>query len=368
MKKKSILLMGIVLTVIISVIAISCSKENVSPVANKLKATCGTCNWYGTSYPVCCNTTSGWGWENSASCIAAATCTGSGQTCTSCSSSSSSSSSGGGGTIGSNGVNLQPDYYNATTNNVGWSLMKSQSKIKMIRLEIDPSAYYFSLAKTKAIIASAKSNGYTLICTYHRFLGSDSQSDLLTAANWWKSNYATLAASGSFYLNLCNEYGSHSITPANFASYYNSAIAIVRTVYSGTIIIDIPGWGQETYTAYQAIKTASTKITDSNICLSTHIYPGNYNQGRGHTYTAADMADLYNTGKPIIIGEFGTGSGACDWSGCVNQGASYGWSRLAWSWNGDGNALNMVTPSWASNATATSWSTNSYFTTVYAKL
>ena len=33
-----------------------------------------TCNWYGTSYPICTNTTSGWGWENNRSCISASTC------------------------------------------------------------------------------------------------------------------------------------------------------------------------------------------------------------------------------------------------------------------------------------------------------
>jgi hypothetical protein len=49
---------------------------------------CGTCNWYGTNYPVCCNTTSGWGYENNASCIAKTTCTGASQTCTNCKSAS----------------------------------------------------------------------------------------------------------------------------------------------------------------------------------------------------------------------------------------------------------------------------------------
>lgn len=33
------------------------------------------CNWYGTRYPVCVTTTSGWGWENQKSCVARATCT-----------------------------------------------------------------------------------------------------------------------------------------------------------------------------------------------------------------------------------------------------------------------------------------------------
>lgn len=34
------------------------------------------CNWYGTRYPVCVTTTSGWGWENQKSCVARSTCAG----------------------------------------------------------------------------------------------------------------------------------------------------------------------------------------------------------------------------------------------------------------------------------------------------
>lgn len=32
------------------------------------------CNWWGTRYPLCTNTASGWGWENNASCITTSTC------------------------------------------------------------------------------------------------------------------------------------------------------------------------------------------------------------------------------------------------------------------------------------------------------
>lgn len=35
---------------------------------------CGICNWYGTQYPTCCTTTSGWGWESNMSCISPSTC------------------------------------------------------------------------------------------------------------------------------------------------------------------------------------------------------------------------------------------------------------------------------------------------------
>jgi len=34
------------------------------------------CNWYGTLYPSCVTTQSGWGWENNKSCISRSTCTG----------------------------------------------------------------------------------------------------------------------------------------------------------------------------------------------------------------------------------------------------------------------------------------------------
>ncbi len=264
-----------------------------------------------------------------------------------------------------NGANLQPSYYNNGNPNFGWSLMKQQSKIKTLRIEIDPSRV--SVSTAKGWISQAKSNGYnSIICTFHEFGGSDNLSDLLTAANWWKSNYNSLG--GGFTINLCNEWGDHNISASTYASDYNQAIAVVRQVYSGNIIIDIPGWGQETYTAYQAIKTSSPRITDTHIILSTHIYPGDYNQGRGHTFQASDLNDMSNTGLPCIVGEFGTGSGSCDWSGCVDAAKSKGWSVLAWSWNGDGNNLNMVSPSWATNPGATSFSTNSYFNTVYAKL
>ncbi|MGF6849732.1 hypothetical protein QFZ51_004967 [Chitinophaga sp. W3I9] len=69
-----------------------------------------------------------------------------------------------------------------------------------------------------------------------------------------------------------------------------------------------------------------------------------------------------------MVGEFGTGSGSANWSGLTNYAKSKGWTVLGWAWNGDGGSLNMVTPSWATNPTATSFSTNSYFTTIYSLL
>ena len=168
-----------------------------------------------------------------------------------------------------------------------------------------------------------------------------------------------------------NEWGSHNLSANAYASAYNNAISVVRQVYSGSIIIDIPGYGQETAVAAAAAKgyNGGTKISDGNFILSAHIYPGAYNQAKGRYMNTSDLDDLASGGRPCLLGEFGNqgGSGA-DWSGIVDYAKTKGWTILGWSWNGDGGSMNMVTPSWASNGSATSFSLSSYFSVVYNKL
>lgn len=261
------------------------------------------------------------------------------------------------------GVNLQPSYYNNGNVNFGWSLMNQYSGIQTVRIEIEPD----KVSQAVTWIREAKSNGKAVICTYHKSAsgGSDATSELTNAANWWKANYNTLAAAGSFTINLMNEWGSHYMTSSVYASAYNSAISIVRQVYSGTIIIDCPGWAQETRIA----ANASSSISDGNIILSVHIYPDSWNQAKNSWLTTADLDELGNTGRPCIVGEFGSiGSGSTNWSLLVDHAKSKGWTILGWCWNGDGNSMNMVTPSWATNPTATSFSASSYMPVVINKI
>lgn len=264
-----------------------------------------------------------------------------------------------------NGVNLQPSYYNDGNVDFAWSLMKQQSKIKSLRIEIEPD----KVLQAKKWIAEAKQNGYQVIATYHKYkvLGSDNSQDLQDAANWWKANYVTLG--GNFIINMMNEWGSHNISAADYAKAYNNAINIVRTVYKEAIIIDIPGWGQETFTAYQAVKSSNPIIADTNIILSAHIYTNGWNQGRGHGFQASDLDDISRSGRRGMVGEFGNGGGgSVDWSACIDSAKAKGWPVIGWAWNGDGGDMNMVNPKWGDNATATSFSTNSYFSIIYNKL
>lgn len=56
----------------------SSSRSSISSVASSSSVSSVVsgqqCNWYGTLYPLCATTTSGWGYENGKSCIAASTC------------------------------------------------------------------------------------------------------------------------------------------------------------------------------------------------------------------------------------------------------------------------------------------------------
>ena len=268
-----------------------------------------------------------------------------------------------------NGVNLQPSYYNGGNPNLGFSLMNQNSKIQSCRIEIEPD----KVSQAKSWISQANSNGKTVIATYHKYtvLGTDSVDELNAAADWWRSNYSTLRSSGTIKVNLMNEWGSHNISSSAVASAYNSAISIVRQVYSDTIIVDCSGYGQETAVMSTAIKGdgGSTKINDIAIAPSIHVYPPAYNQGKGRWLDVSDLDDLSSAGRSCIVGEFGSGgSGGADWSGIVAGAKSRGWTLLGWAWNGDGTGMNMCSPAWSSSPGATSFSKSGYFNTIYKRL
>jgi mannan endo-1,4-beta-mannosidase len=276
------------------------------------------------------------------------------------------------GTLSSlgNGVNIQASYFCNGDQDLGWTLMGQYPKITSVRIEMDPNTSS-TVQDFARWISEANAKGKKVIATYHKAVnnGSPDPATLLEAANWWKTNYATLSAAGPFTLNLMNEWGDHTVTAAQYASAYNNAISVVRQVYSGSIICDIPGWGQEFHVA----ANASPSITDNNIIFSTHIYPGAYDSFNG-TPTAASLDYLAAAGRPCIVGEFGSeGRGSADWSGLVDHAKSTGWTVLGWSWNGDGTKpvkMNMINPYWGDrNACGTTnYTVSTYFNTIYNKL
>lgn len=273
-----------------------------------------------------------------------------------------------GGVPFGDGVNLQPSYYADGRPNLGWELMKRYKRIKTVRFEIEPD----KAAHAKDWIAQAHARGYAVIATYHKFsaLGSDEPSELLAAAEWWRRNHAALSASGPVTVNLMNEWGSHKLSPAAYANAYNDAISVVRKVYAGPIVIDVPGWGQETAVAADAVKgRKGAAIADPGIVLSVHVYPSGWNKALRHPLRASDLDDLESAGRPCIIGEFGSGgAGEADWAGIVAHAKKKGWPVLGWAWNGDGGGMNMAAPSWSSDPHAAAFTPSAYFDAIYSRL
>jgi len=308
-----------------------------------------------------------------------------------------------------NGVNLQPSYYSNGDVDFAWSLMRAQSGIRTVRIEIEPD----KAVQARGWIQQACGNGYAVIATYHKYsvLGSDARSELMDAAAWWVGQYTALvsapasytvkspellraiaarfygdpgqylliasanrianpnlpiragqtlsipARARTFTINIMNEWGSHTLTATDYANAYNAAIGTIRGVYGKPFIVDVPGWGQETAVAASAVKgykTGGVKLGDTNLILSVHIYRDAFVQQktgssivRSGPMDNADLDDLASAGLPCLVGEFGTGNaGSANWSGLVDHAKSLGWPVLGWAWNGDGGSMNMVSPSW----------------------
>jgi len=264
------------------------------------------------------------------------------------------------------GVNLQPSYFCSGDMDLGWDLMNNYPDIKTLRIELDTSTNS-TMGDFVRWIKESNDKGYDVIATYHYAseLGSNNPDQLLAAANWWVDNWDTLSSAGSFTVNLMNEWGNHDVTSQQYAAAYNAAIDTVRKVYYGSIICDIPGWGQETHTAADA----SPSIVDDDIIFSVHIYTNGWNGKAGHNLCEADLDYLEAAGKPCMVGEFGNGGGgSVDWSALVDHARGKGWSVIGWCWNGDGTGMNMISPYWGSSCDASSYTKSAYFDTIYNRL
>jgi hypothetical protein len=262
-----------------------------------------------------------------------------------------------------NGVNLQPSYYAGGNVDFDWDFMKTFSDIETVRIEIEPGH------EDQAVnwIAAAKSNGLHVVATYHKctVLGSNDASELAAAGDWWAANYHKLSAAGDFTINLKNEWGDHSLSASAYAGAVSAAIAKVRTVYNGPVVLDVPGWGQESKTAADAFAL----LPDKNVIFSMHVYPQGWNQGYSHHTQASDIDDIAGLGAGCVLGEFG----GSDYSQVnVPERVSYAKSRgcavLGWAWTGDGGDLNMLSPSWSESPQASSHEKSGYFDTIYGLL
>lgn len=262
-----------------------------------------------------------------------------------------------------NGVNIQASYYNRGRVNMGWDLMKTYPEIEALRIEIEPDR----AIQARRWIQEAQENEYQVIATYHRAarLGSDNKSDLLAAANWWRTHYKSLSSGAPFIINIMNEWGSHALSPTEYADAYNEAIAIIREVYDGTLIVDVPGFGQATSIAADAL----SDFQDKNIIFSVHIYSSAFNEEENRWLQEEDLAYLEAAGATCMVGEFCDASrGGTDWCSLIDYCYNQGWPLFGWAWNGDGGTMNMIEPHWRNQPLATTFRATPFMDKIIDKL
>jgi len=262
-----------------------------------------------------------------------------------------------------NGVNIQASYYNHGSVNLGWDLMEQYPEIESVRIEIEP----YRVHQAREWIREAHEHGYQVIATYHdsNQLGTDDQSQLIKAAEWWRTHYHQLAASGPIIINIMNEWGSHNIDAKAYASAYNTAIAIIREVYSSALIIDAPGFGQATRIAADAYPY----LLDTDIIYSVHIYTNAFNILEERWLSQEDLSYLDATGAPCMVGEFcDTSAGGADWCSIIDHCYENGWPLIGWAWNGDGKDMNMIEPHWRDDPQAESFRPTEFMDVIIDKL
>lgn len=248
------------------------------------------------------------------------------------------------------GVNIQASYYNRGDVNLGWELMNDYPEIEALRIEIEP------YRATQAIqwVREAHKEGYQVIATYHRadLLGSDDKEELVTAAKWWRDQYRSYITKGPIIINIMNEWGSHNLSPEEYAAAYNEAIPIIREVYDGPLIVDVPGFGQATRIAGDAFPL----FQDTNIIFSVHLYSNAFNQAENRWLNEEDLTYLAAVGAKCMVGEFCDNKrGGADWCSLIDYCYQNDWPLFGWAWNGDGGSMNMITPHWRDQPLATSF-------------
>ena len=196
-------------------------------------------------------------------------------------------------------------------------------------------------------------------------LGTDDKEELINAADWWEDNYSTLSSSGPIIINLMNEWGSHDISPSEYADSYNEAIETVRTFYSDPIIVDVPGFGQATKIAADAYPL----FDDNNFIYSIHVYTSAFNIEQRRWLTHEDLSYLDATGADCMVGEFCDSSiGGSDWCSIIDHCFANGWPLLGWAWNGDGGNMNMIEPHWQDDPLADTFYPTKFMKTITDKL
>ncbi len=334
-----------------SSIAISSSSiRSSSSAASSISSTCPAvqaCNWYGSNYPVCVTTQSGWGYENNKSCISVATCNsqpapfgivgGCGISSAAVSSSSIRSSS-------SSSILSSSSVVSSSVRSSSSSSIVSSSRSSII----SSSSVASSSSSASGVIPNATASGWP----YCRSADSDPDGD-----GWgWENAYSCIVYGsapdggagnfsycmiGSSKLNLCT-------TDSGSWGYQNGAVCLSKSM--------CPGMGSATQAPARAAPVnANADTTTKTVFTYLKSIWGNHMLSGQQDLTWQDNIDQYqrvinDTGRaPAIMGYDFMNYGM--WAGnpglAQTEEAITHWNRgglvtFAWHWRDPNAAANTI--------------------------
>jgi len=233
------------------------------------------------------------------------------------------------------GVNVPAIWYD-TQSYAALDKIKSET-FNTVRLVWNTSG---SATRLDQFLTKCDNLGLKPIVELHDATGGSTTSTLNTCVNYWVSSsiLTVMKNHPKAWLNIANEWG-----PANSTVWrdgYISAISKIRTAgYTGTIIIDSGGWGQDSNDILNYAKAVYNSNSNTNVIFSIHMY------GSWNSTSAVDsfLSSCKSNNIPIIVGEFGYNynsgnnnlSCTVDALHLMNYCKTNGIGFIPWSWSGN---------------------------------
>jgi mannan endo-1,4-beta-mannosidase len=207
-----------------------------------------------------------------------------------------------------------------------------------------------SLANVRTAINLCKTNKLVCVLEDHDTTGYSDHpaASLAQAVSYWKSLQSILTGQEDWVIiNIGNEPWGNSNTSGWTSATKNAIVSMRDAGFKHALMVDAPNWGQDNnHVMLNNAKSVEAADTMHNTIFSVHMY-GVYASG---STVDSYLASFYNTGMPLVIGEFGAtqaGSSSSDDANEIMADAqSRGIGYMGWSWSGNGSPvqyLDMVT-------------------------
>lgn len=194
-----------------------------------------------------------------------------------------------------------------------------------------------SKEEVENIIKWCKAKG--LVCTLeiHDYTGKNDPQNIKDAVNYWKDLKDLLNANKDFVIvNIANEWLGDWDQSSIWASTYCDAVKQLRDAgIENVLMVDAPGYGQQTAPAINDCQKVKEADTTGNIIFSIHMYSV---AGKDESTVKSNIDSMISKDVCTCIGEFGDfqNGGDVDEKTIINYSNDKKVGTMAWSWKGNG--------------------------------